>query len=73
VVVPCYDEAARFDPPAFHRSLARDPTLVGKVALSARPFELRWCFDVELLARLLGLEARRELDVARQRRGRSAS
>lgn len=36
------------------------------LALFARPFELRWCFDVELLARLLGLEARGELDVARQ-------
>ncbi len=32
----------------------------------ARPFQLRWCFDVELLARLLGLQARGEFDVDRQ-------
>lgn len=32
----------------------------------ARPFQLRWCFDVELLARLLGLQARGEFDVERQ-------
>jgi glycosyltransferase involved in cell wall biosynthesis len=31
-----------------------------------RPFELRWCFDVELLARLLGMQARGEIDVERQ-------
>jgi dolichyl-phosphate beta-glucosyltransferase len=32
----------------------------------ARPFELRWYFDVELLARLMGMQARGEIDVARQ-------
>lgn len=31
-----------------------------------RPFQLRWCFDVELLARLLGMHARGEIDVLRQ-------
>jgi glycosyltransferase involved in cell wall biosynthesis len=31
-----------------------------------RPFRLRWCFDVELLARLLGLQERGVFDVERQ-------
>jgi glycosyltransferase involved in cell wall biosynthesis len=31
-----------------------------------RPFETRWCFDVELLARVLGMQARGEIDVERQ-------
>ena len=30
------------------------------------PFQLRWCFDVELLARLLGLQTRGRFDVPRQ-------
>jgi hypothetical protein len=34
--------------------------------LFQRPFQLRWCFDVELLARVLGMQARGEIDVARQ-------
>jgi hypothetical protein len=32
----------------------------------ARPFELRWYFDVELLARLMGMQARGEIDVTRR-------
>ena len=31
-----------------------------------RPFRVRWCFDVELLARVLGMQARGEIDVERQ-------
>jgi dolichyl-phosphate beta-glucosyltransferase len=31
-----------------------------------RPFELNWCFDVEMLARLLGLEAKGQLNVREQ-------
>jgi glycosyltransferase involved in cell wall biosynthesis len=31
-----------------------------------RPFELNWCFDVEMLARLLGLEAQGQLNLREQ-------
>lgn len=36
------------------------------LAAFERPFQLRWCFDVEVLARLLGFQERGELDVERQ-------
>ena len=51
-----------------HRSAGRSSSAPRRrlSLLFSRPFRLRWCFDVEVLARLMGMQARGEIDVARQ-------